>query len=95
MKRAFGLHADRQDRRARSTARLMMGRDWFARRAAEVAALPERQWKGRTLRTIRCCGVSGRGPHDVHAPLALLWQLISLTDYLCPYHTGDAWRARP
>jgi hypothetical protein len=43
-------------------------------------------WKGRRLRTIRCQGDFGKGPHDVNVPEALLWCLISLARFLCPYH---------
>lgn len=62
-------------------------------REAEIAALPTVQWKGRTLYTLRCCGVSGKGPHDVNVPLALAWSLLSLTRFFCPYHLGDMWQS--
>jgi hypothetical protein len=58
-----------------------------ARRAQEIAARPSVVWKGRTLRTIRCHGDYGKGPHDVHLPESVLWNLISLDHYRCVYHT--------
>jgi hypothetical protein len=58
----------------------------FARRQAAIEALPTVQWKGRTLYTIRCHGDFGKGPHDVNVPEAILWQLISVNRFLCPYH---------
>jgi hypothetical protein len=94
MKRAAGLHPVRQARSAESAALRLMGRSWHERRAREIAALPTVEWKGTTLWTIRCCGVSGRGPHDQHVPLALLWALVSLTNWHCPFHAKDVWADR-
>lgn len=56
-----------------------------------IQALPLIVWKGRQLRTIRCQGTSGKGPHDVNVPEALCWHLIDLRGFYCPYHAGDAW----
>lgn len=61
-----------------------------AQRQAEIDALPVVSWKGRTLYTLRCRGWSGRGPHDVNVPIMLLWHLLSLRHYYCPYHKEDA-----
>lgn len=60
------------------------------RRQQEIDALPTMTWKGRTLYTIRCCGVSGKGQHAVNVPELLLWSLIDLRRYFCPYHAADA-----
>ncbi len=60
------------------------------KRATDIAALPIVEWKGRALRTLRCHGISGKGPHDVNVPEVLLWSLIDINRYLCPYHAGDA-----
>lgn len=59
------------------------------RRSAEIAALPVVKWKGRVLRALRCCGTTGKGPHTVNVPEALLWSLMDLGGYRCPYHAGD------
>lgn len=56
------------------------------RRAREIASLPLVVWKGRTLRTLRCNGETGRGPHDVNVPEQHLWALIDLRAFRCPYH---------
>lgn len=58
-------------------------------RECEIAALPTVKWKGKALRTIRCHGTSGKGPHDCNVPEGLLWSLMSLTAFLCVYHAGD------
>lgn len=58
-----------------------------ARREAEIAALPVVEWKGRRLRTIRCHGTTGKGPHDYNVPESFLWALISLQRFTCPYHS--------
>ncbi len=55
-------------------------------RASEIDALPLVVWKGKPLRTIRCTGTTGKGAHDCNVPESLLWALISLSDYRCPYH---------
>lgn len=58
-------------------------------RAREIAALPTVQWKGKTLKTLRCHGITGKGPHDCNVPEALLWALISLRDFRCVYHPRE------
>ncbi len=55
-------------------------------RQAEIDALPCVEWRGRRLRTLRCHGVTGRGPHDVNVPEALLWSLMHFGAFRCPYH---------
>jgi hypothetical protein len=94
MKRAAGLHPEAQARRSRLNARVLMGRAWYLKREAEIAALPRVMWKGVQLYTIRCDARSGRGPHLLNVPPSLLWQLVSIPDYLCPYHAGDAWASK-
>lgn len=72
-----------------------LGPERTAVRQAEIDALPQVIWKGRQLWTVRCHGTSGKGPHDVNLPLAMLWSLIWLHRYFCPYHAGDAWGDDP
>lgn len=74
-------------------ARGWLGPAGEAQREAEIAALPQVDWKGRTLYTVRCQGVSGKGPHDVNLPLATVWHVLSLRRFFCVYHAGDAWTA--
>lgn len=76
----------------------LLGPERTAIRQAQIDALPRVDWRGpqgtrpaRTLYTLRCHGTSGRGAHDTNVPLVLLWSLIEIRRYLCPYHTGDAW----
>lgn len=45
-------------------------------REAEIAALPIVEWQGKTLRTLRCQGISGKGPHDCNVPEGLLWGTV-------------------
>lgn len=52
-----------------------------------IDALPEVEWKGKLLRTIRCHGTTGRGPHDVNVPESLLWALLDPARYVCAFHT--------
>lgn len=72
-------------------SRAWLGPVFAAQRDVEIAALPVVEWKGRTLYTLRCCGVSGKGPHDVNVPIAALWSLVSFQRFFCPYHAGDVW----
>ena len=55
-------------------------------RSEQIDRLPRVQWKGRTLYTLRCRGEYGNGPHDLNVPESLLWALISLEHFVCPYH---------
>lgn len=71
-------------------AKLELGPERAAKRQAEIDALPVVNWKGRMLYTLRCHGTSGKGPHDVNVPLAMVWHLISLKRFYCVYHAGDA-----
>jgi hypothetical protein len=75
-------------------ARAWLGPIRAAARAAEIATLPVVVWKGRTLYTLQCQGISGKGPHAVNVPLALVWHLIDLQRFFCPYHAGDGLERR-
>jgi len=55
-------------------------------RERAIAALPVVIWRGRRLHTIRCRGEFGKGPHDVNVPESILWALISLERFYCPFH---------
>lgn len=79
-------HAEARKARARAAFVEFRGEDAALRRQAEIDALPLVQWKGRQLRTIRCHGTTGKGPHDVNVPESLLWSLISLDGFCCVYH---------
>ena len=57
-----------------------------AKREAQIAELPKVEWNGRTLYTLRCQGDYGKGPHDMNVPESLLWNLIDLGVFYCPFH---------
>ena len=63
-----------------------LGKAEHADREAEIEGLPTVEWKGRILRTVRCTGTTGKGPHDYNVPEAVLWSLMDLTRFLCPFH---------
>jgi len=89
-------HADEaRAARAREGFRQARGVHNEPGRARAIAALPLVEWKGRRLRTLRCHGTSGKGPHDLNVPEALLWALIDLNGWLCPFHVSDRRKADP
>lgn len=55
-------------------------------RRAAIARLDSKDWKGVRLYLVRCDGDFGRGPHDQWIPEYILWSLIDVTRYRCPYH---------
>lgn len=83
-------HQEARNARAREAFVAFRGPEDEARRAAEIEALPVVEWKGRTLRTLRCHGTTGKGPHDVNVPESLLWSLIGLDGFCCVYHPREA-----
>jgi len=79
-------HHDRILRDLKAQFLEVYGGERYARRTVEIDALPAVEWKGKTLRTIRCHGTTGRGPHDQNVPETLCWSLIDLSHYVCVYH---------
>ena len=80
-------HEDRILRDVKANFLALRGGKDYARRVAEIEALATVEWRGRTLFTIRCHGDYGKGPHDVNVPESLLWNLIGVDHYRCPFHT--------
>jgi hypothetical protein len=85
-KRVVGQHEDAVTQRARRAAQAVLGVSGEAQRAFEIAFLPRVEWRGRTLYTLTCAGDFGKGPHKVNVPESLLWSLIDLRVFRCPYH---------
>ncbi|HVL65757.1 MAG TPA: hypothetical protein VM364_00715 [Vicinamibacterales bacterium] len=84
-----GLHLERQADTARAAFLEVAGPARSFQRSLEIARLPRVDWRGRRLYTLRCQGTSGKGPHDVNVPEGLLWSLIDLRMFRCPYHAHD------
>ena len=90
---SHGVSAQHSDARLdRTKAAYIDARGFWAAldRQNEINALPRVEWKGKTLRTIRCHGTSGKGPHDCNVPESMLWALIALSPFYCVYHRNDA-----
>ena len=85
MKPTFSPHEDRQAATARAAFRDFHP-EGEAQREREIAALPAVAWRGKVLRTITCTGETGKGPHPVNVPESLLWALIDVRRFRCPYH---------
>jgi hypothetical protein len=79
-------HEDRRTATARAAHIEARGYRATIQRGMAIGALPAVIWRGRTLRTIRCRGERGRDPHVQHVPESLLWSLIDLRVWRCPYH---------
>jgi hypothetical protein len=86
---ARGQHQARILRDVRAVYREWRGQAAYDARAAEIAALPDVTFKGTPLKTLRCHGVRGKGPHDCNVPESLLWILMDLSNFCCVFHHGD------
>lgn len=62
------------------------GTDAVPEREAEIAALPQKDWRGQRLYALMCEGPFGNGPHVQFVPEYVLWNQISLDHFLCPFH---------
>lgn len=89
MRRASGLHQASQTARARAAFVEYRGEGDVPARQVQIVRLPRVEWKGKELFTLRCRGLSGKGPHDVHVPESLLWSLIDFRAFRCPYHANS------
>jgi hypothetical protein len=93
VKHAVGLHPERQRLSAMTAFMEIRTEAEAVQRQAEIDALPAVEWKGKPLRSLRCNGISGKGPHVCNVPESMLWALIDLRSYLCPHHQQDRWAA--
>jgi hypothetical protein len=84
--RTTGRHPTRIADRAREYFVEVCGPGRAFIRQLEINRLPTVEWKGTRLYTLRCHGKTGKGPHDHHVPEAVLWSLIDLRAFRCPYH---------
>ena len=64
----------------------LLGEAATRRRAIDIAMLPKVEFKGRELSTIECEGPFGAGAHKVNVPDTLLWNLMDLRHFRCPFH---------
>lgn len=82
----LGSHLAARHARARTAFVDAYGHEAASVRQFQIDALPVVTWKGKTLRTIRCHGDFGKGPHVQNVPEHLLWSLIDVRQWLCPFH---------
>lgn len=57
-------------------------------RAKQIHALPSKLWKGQRVYPLTCNADFGRGPHMQFVPEGLLWALIDLRAWRCPFHAS-------
>jgi hypothetical protein len=84
--RTIGLHEDRACVRSRAVCRELRGPDGEAQRAAEIASLDSKDWRGHTVYRLICRGDYGKGNHECWIPERVLWALISFDAYRCAFH---------
>lgn len=83
----LGSHMDVRAVRARAAFVELRGAQEALVREVAIAGLQAVEWRGQTLYRFRCHGTTGKGPHDLNVPLALLWALIDFRAFRCPYHS--------
>jgi len=84
--RSVGLHEERSLATAKAAFIDFAAVPAVMHRQREIDALPVVEHKGRKLRTLRCNGLTGKGPHDYNVPESLLWSLLHLGSWRCPFH---------
>jgi hypothetical protein len=62
------------------------GESEVATRAAAIAGIPSKDWNGVTVFEVTCEGPYGKGPHAQFIPEYVLWSLIDVGHFVCPYH---------
>jgi hypothetical protein len=55
-------------------------------RRAAIERVDSKDWRGVRVFRVHCDGDFGRGPHEHWVPEYILWSLIDVTRYRCPYH---------
>ena len=81
-----GLHPAAQTARARAAFIELCGERETRRRERHIRRLPTKRWKGQLLYALECQAEFGNGPHVQYVPEAMLWALISLGGWRCPFH---------
>lgn len=88
--RVLGTTAARHHDRVLATAHAafveVRGVEEVPCRERAIAALPSKDWHGVRVFALRCDGPFGRGPHVQWVPECVLWSLIDLRHFLCPFH---------
>ena len=79
-------HSEKVRQRAIAFYEKFRGKDAVNQRKKEIADLDQKQFKGRTVYRIRCNADFGIGPHEQWLEEHLMWHLMDLAHYLCPYH---------
>lgn len=82
----IGSQLDAREARTRAHFAEVRGLDAVPQREAEIHALASKPWRGRQLYALRCDGPYGGGPHVQFVPRYLLWGLIDLGHFVCPFH---------
>jgi hypothetical protein len=83
----IGSHPERRAARAKQAFLTLRGEQDYQARRAEIVMLQTSTWRGQTVYALLCNGTTGRGPHLVNVPEALLWSLIDLRAYRCAFHS--------
>ncbi len=85
---SLGLHP-RKHYRAQLAFREAWGTRAEANRLRAIRRLRQTRHNGRRVYVLRCCGKSGKGPHEHNVPRAALWMVLSLRRFKCPFHNTE------
>jgi hypothetical protein len=83
----IGSHPERRAARAKQAFLTLRGEQDYQARRAEIDRLTPSLWRGQPVYALLCNGTTGKGPHLVNVPEALLYALIDLRAYRCPFHS--------
>jgi hypothetical protein len=82
----LGSHLTARGERAKAQCIELLGPEQAERRRQQIAALPSKLWRGVQVYEVTCHGDFGRGPHQMFVPEYVLWSLIDLRAFVCPFH---------
>ena len=82
----IGSHPSARMARAKRAFLEFRGVAAAVERGKAIAARPSKCWHGIRVYSISCHATYGKGPHIYFVPAGLLWSLITLEAFRCPYH---------
>ena len=82
----IGSHPSARMMRSKLAFREFLGVAAAVERGKAIAARPSKHWHGVRVYSITCHATYGKGPHTYFVTAAVLWSLMSIGAFRCPYH---------